>query len=54
MCFLLHKWTKWEQYEVRFREYSIDSEEESKEWNFQLRQRRTCKECGKMQDILLR
>jgi hypothetical protein len=46
MCW--HKWDKWEQYKIRYNQY----------WNgttlsypvSELRQKRICVKCGKMQD----
>lgn len=44
MCW--HKWTKWEQYK-QHTWYTIKDKQYA---DFDLRQRRKCKKCGKMQD----
>lgn len=46
MCFF-HKWSKWEQYEMDTRQVIKGGETFSA---VELRQKRTCKKCGKMQD----
>ena len=49
----LHKWTKWEQYDQKY--YILPGYLFRREWdtpqeNHELRQRRYCKICNKMQD----
>ena len=56
-CFF-HKWGKWEQYEVPIKVMlSILAPKESRGKLFndvELRQRRHCQKCNKMQDTLVR
>ncbi len=57
MCFIFHDWSKWEQYKEhgtqilgRLAPKSV----QGKEYPYiEIRQRRSCKKCNKMQDELI-
>ena len=53
MCILWHNWHQWSQYEFKMPERRL-----TENWGLraakQLRQKRICKDCGKMQDKLIR
>jgi hypothetical protein len=54
MCWLFHKWTKWEAYEWRGVIYpSYLSPDREPRPVSELRQRRHCERCGKAQDRLV-
>lgn len=55
MCFIFHKWSKWEQYTWSGTCYGsrLLGTTEGKPMS-ERRQRRTCDECGKEQDELVR
>ena len=48
MCW--HKWTKWETYENQYRRIIRDNAYDCVD----IRQKRTCKKCGKAQDEFVR
>lgn len=57
MCFILHKWGKWEQYELHYKYTPRIASKYLQEKTYSstdLRQRRICKRCGKMQDELVK
>lgn len=57
MCFVFHEWSKWEQYDHQYSFYLgriAPKEVQGKVLhNVDLRQRRVCLKCGKMQDELV-
>jgi hypothetical protein len=58
MCILFHKWGKWKQYTESYSFMgSILAPKEMRGKTYkgeELRQRRTCSHCGKMQDKLIK
>ncbi len=58
MCFVFHDWTKYEQYVERGRQFLgrlAPENIQGKEIPYtELRQKRFCKRCNKMQDRLVR
>lgn len=58
-CFWGHKWCNWETYDLEFKKMATILEGEKAGTSFstgyakELRQQRTCKTCGKKQDILI-
>ena len=53
MCFIFHDWENWKQYSIKVKEeymmIGIDTD-----WSNQIREKRICKQCGKMQDRIVR
>lgn len=45
---------KWKQYKVGVKESFMWQDDEDKEWSYQIRQRRICKDCDKNQDVKVR
>lgn len=58
MCFIFHEWTKWEQYTetgIEILGLLAPKNMRGKEVRYNdLRQRRVCKKCGKMEDTLVK
>lgn len=55
MCFLFHKWEKWKQYEEKGILLPGRLDLQGKEYKYvDLRQRRECKKCGKVQDRFIK
>ena len=48
---LLHKWSKWEQYEYKWQE--VNGKKPMSVRCVEKRQKRKCKKCGKEQDRLV-
>jgi hypothetical protein len=57
MCFIFHDWSKWEQYEEHGKailERIAPKSVQGKEVSYtEIRQKRYCKKCNKMQDELV-
>ena len=54
MCFIKHNWNKWQQYKVQVKESMCWEDERQKDFCIQIREKRICKDCGKMQDRIVR
>lgn len=54
MCFLRHNWSKWESYKVQVKRWGFFQSESDVSYGTEIRQKRTCNSCGKMQDVGVR
>lgn len=57
MCFIFHKWSKWKQYNYHYvlvPGFLAPTAIQGKQFGMtDLRQRRECLDCGKVQDVLV-
>ena len=54
MVCIFHDWSKWVEYKVSVKEALFWEDIDKQEWGIQVRQKRECLKCGKMQDRQVR